>query len=94
MMTASERRSLESMMRVIVSMQGLLDAILFTGQTLLSSADDHTPENVDAPRAAALPQSAGQDENPNDPPRFGRPRAIIPIDSETRSHGERQRQER
>lgn len=75
-MTNGEKRQLESMMRIVVAMQGLLDAILFTGQTLLDQ-----PAQANAPRAEGVPQSAGLDSQSDDPynPRvFNQPRASVP----------------
>lgn len=75
-MTDGERRQLEGMMRVVVSMQGLLDAILFAGQTLLD-------QPVNAPREVA--QSAGAEPDAGDPLHpivFHGPRASVPTKPE------------
>lgn len=71
-----ERAQIEQMMRVVVAMQQLLDTVLLQGNMLLGS--DATAQR-DAPHAPAAAASAGMDDDPNDPPRLMRTRAIIPM---------------
>lgn len=77
MISSSEKQQLEHMMRVVVAMQQLLDTVLAQGQLLLNP-----PGTTNAPSDGKSAQSAGLDEDPNDPPRLMRPRAKIPTKPE------------
>lgn len=76
-MTERERKQVEHMMRVAVAAQGLIDTLLAQGDLLLNPPDE-TNDAPSAPKAAQRTVGVHTDDDPNDPPRLGRPRAKVP----------------